>query len=87
MGLRHLVVVDDDNQVTGMITRKDLLGFEIEKKIHNLINHSMNSTFRAYSRNKENVSAVSVVVHEATSSNGLASQSEIIEDQPRVSTV
>ena len=33
LGLRHLVVVDDDNKVAGIITRKDLMGFAIEEKL------------------------------------------------------
>lgn len=30
LGLRHLVVVDDQNSVVGMITRKDLARFRIK---------------------------------------------------------
>lgn len=33
LGLRHLVVIDDKNQVAGIITRKDLMGFNIEIKL------------------------------------------------------
>ena len=33
LGLRHLVVVDDNNKVAGIITRKDLMGFAIEEKL------------------------------------------------------
>ena len=33
LGLRHLVVVDDDFKVAGIITRKDLMGFAIEEKL------------------------------------------------------
>ena len=33
LGLRHLVVVDDDYKVAGIITRKDLMGFAIEEKL------------------------------------------------------
>ena len=32
MGLRHLPVVDDDDQVVGMITRKDLIEPVIKAK-------------------------------------------------------
>lgn len=37
LGLRHLVVVDDKNQVAGIITRKDLMGFSIESKLLNVM--------------------------------------------------
>ncbi|CAL8095571.1 unnamed protein product [Orchesella dallaii] len=84
MGLRHLVVVDDDNQVIGMITRKDLLGSEIEKKIHHLIKHSMNRTFGAYDHRKDNISGISVVIHEAESNERIT---ETEDQQQRVSTV
>ena len=30
MGLRHLVVVDEHNRVKGIITRKDLLGLQLD---------------------------------------------------------
>ena len=30
LGLRHLVVVDDHNQVVGLITRKDLMPFYMQ---------------------------------------------------------
>lgn len=33
LGLRHLLVTDMRNRVTGTITRKDLMGFRIEKKL------------------------------------------------------
>ena len=33
LGLRNLVVVDDNFKVTGIITRKDLMGFSIEEKL------------------------------------------------------
>ena len=33
LGLRHLVVVDDDYKVAGIVTRKDLMGFAIEEKL------------------------------------------------------
>lgn len=29
LGLRHLVVVDEYNEVQGIVTRKDLLGFAV----------------------------------------------------------
>merc|ERR1711962_1365234 len=35
LGLRHLVVVNDTFKVTGIITRKDLMGFSIEEKLLN----------------------------------------------------
>ena len=36
MGLRHLVVVDEANFVRGLLTRKDLMGFAIEDKLHDV---------------------------------------------------
>ncbi|XP_022108381.1 chloride channel protein C-like isoform X2 [Acanthaster planci] len=33
LGLRHLTVVDGHNNVVGIITRKDLMGFQIEEKL------------------------------------------------------
>lgn len=39
LGLRHLVVVDEKNQVSGLITRKDLMGFNIETKLLNVMRH------------------------------------------------
>ncbi|XP_070575370.1 chloride channel protein C-like [Ptychodera flava] len=33
MGLRHLTVVDRRNQVVGMLTRKDLMGFRLEETL------------------------------------------------------
>ena len=33
MGLRHLVVIDIRNKVTGIITRKDLMKFNVENHI------------------------------------------------------
>ena len=33
LGLRHLVVVDDLNRIVGMITRKNLLGHSLKKKL------------------------------------------------------
>ncbi|XP_048583909.1 chloride channel protein D [Nematostella vectensis] len=41
LGLRHLTVVDRQNRVKGIITRKDLMGFELEEKIHEQIHHLM----------------------------------------------
>ncbi|XP_076814080.1 chloride channel protein C-like [Clavelina lepadiformis] len=35
LGLRHLPVVDEQNHVVGIITRKDLMGFRLEEKLHN----------------------------------------------------
>ena len=37
LGLRNLVVVDDNFKVTGIITRKDLMGFSIEEKLLGVI--------------------------------------------------
>lgn len=33
MGLRHMTVVDENNRVIGVITRKDLMGFNLEEKL------------------------------------------------------
>ena len=33
LGLRHLTVVDEDNSVVGILTRKDLMGFSIEERL------------------------------------------------------
>ena len=33
LGLRHLVVANGSNEVEGIITRKDLMGFSLEDKL------------------------------------------------------
>lgn len=33
LGLRHLTVVDSQNTVKGLITRKDLMGFYMEERL------------------------------------------------------
>ncbi|XP_055929493.1 chloride channel protein C-like isoform X1 [Argiope bruennichi] len=33
LGLRHLIVVNESNEVVGIITRKDLMGYNIEEKL------------------------------------------------------
>lgn len=35
LGLRHLTVVDMSNRVVGIITRKDLMGFNLEEQLVN----------------------------------------------------
>ncbi|CAL8070215.1 unnamed protein product [Orchesella dallaii] len=40
LGLRHMVVVDRYNQVEGVITRKDLLGYTVETKLMNVLNNN-----------------------------------------------
>ncbi|XP_020629537.1 chloride channel protein C-like [Orbicella faveolata] len=40
LGLRHLTVVDKKNRVKGIITRKDLMGFQIEERIHSVLHDS-----------------------------------------------
>ena len=40
LGLRHLTVVNECNQVVGVITRKDLMGFNMEEKISDIIQQS-----------------------------------------------
>ncbi|XP_071176665.1 chloride channel protein C-like isoform X2 [Mytilus edulis] len=37
LGLRHLTVIDTSNQVTGIITRKDLMGHNIVEKLSKII--------------------------------------------------
>jgi hypothetical protein len=43
MGLRHLPVIDGDNQPIGMITRKDLMAFNIDESISGHHSHSASS--------------------------------------------
>lgn len=45
LGLRHLVVVDRHNQVEGIITRKDLLGYTVEKKLKFVQNNNIRKGF------------------------------------------
>lgn len=33
LGLRHLTVVDDNNRIQGMVTRKDLMGFRLDAAV------------------------------------------------------
>lgn len=33
LGLRHLTIVDSNNHVIGILTRKDLMGFQMEEKL------------------------------------------------------
>ena len=40
MGLRHLPVIDGDNRPIGMITRKDLMAFNIDESIHKTSSHA-----------------------------------------------
>ena len=41
LGLRHLTVVDNENRVVGVITRKDLMGFNMEEKLGAIMNNSL----------------------------------------------
>ncbi|CAI9742196.1 channel C-like [Octopus vulgaris] len=41
LGLRHLVVTDDKNSVVGMITRKDLMDFNLVAKISKVLNREI----------------------------------------------
>ena len=45
MGLRHLTVLDRYAEVAGIITRKDLMGFKIEKSIEKSIEKATGKTF------------------------------------------
>lgn len=38
LGLRHLCIINDNNYVVGIITRKDLMGFKMEEKLGERIN-------------------------------------------------
>merc|ERR1712150_123594 len=38
LGMRHLTVTNEENRVVGIITRKDLMGFNMEEKLSDLIN-------------------------------------------------
>lgn len=39
LGLRHMTVVSHTNQVEGILTRKDLMGFAIEERLERLLRH------------------------------------------------
>ena len=40
LGLRHLVVVDSANRVVGIISRKDLIGHALERKLQHALIHA-----------------------------------------------
>ncbi|XP_045194209.1 H(+)/Cl(-) exchange transporter 6-like isoform X2 [Mercenaria mercenaria] len=44
LGLRHLTVIDNNNIVKGIITRKDLMGFSLQERLTNrlILNHTLN---------------------------------------------
>ena len=42
LGLRHLTVVNNQSHVVGIITRKDLMGFSMEEKLHSKMIASLN---------------------------------------------
>ncbi|XP_064610554.1 chloride channel protein C-like [Liolophura sinensis] len=44
LGLRHLTVVNDHNHVLGIITRKDLMGYNIEEKLTSVMGSRLNYT-------------------------------------------
>ena len=33
MGLRHLTIVDDNNRIQGIVTRKDLMGYRLDTAV------------------------------------------------------
>lgn len=39
MGIRHVTVVDERNRVSGIITRKDLMGFNLETRLKSVTTH------------------------------------------------
>ena len=41
LGLRHLTVVNINNQVVGIITRKDLMGFSMEEHLSDILHRRM----------------------------------------------
>lgn len=41
LGLRHLTVVNDHNHVVGIITRKDLMGFNLQEKVSKVLNNEL----------------------------------------------
>ena len=46
LGLRHLTIVNEGNQVTGVITRKDLMGFSMEEKLADKMNVAFSAEIR-----------------------------------------
>ncbi|KAJ8303302.1 hypothetical protein KUTeg_019698 [Tegillarca granosa] len=46
LGLRHLTVVNDSNVVIGIITRKDLMGFNMEENISRVLDQEMQGQSR-----------------------------------------
>ncbi|KAG1682672.1 Chloride channel protein A [Nymphon striatum] len=57
LGLRHLTIVNQENQVSGIITRKDLMGFMLEERLHN----QMHSSLTPRSSNDTNYKMFNVV--------------------------
>lgn len=41
LGLRHLTVTDGEGHVVGIVTRKDLMGFSLEERLHSAITASL----------------------------------------------
>ena len=41
LGLRHLTVVDQHNHVLGILTRKDLMGYAMEERLHDVLVRDM----------------------------------------------
>ena len=42
LGLRHLTVVDNKNEVVGIVTRKDLMGFNMVERLGQCLQEEMN---------------------------------------------
>jgi len=50
LGIRHLIVTDRLNQVVGIITRKDIMGFSVEAKVRDILCHRNKSFTSSPSR-------------------------------------
>ena len=59
MGLRHLIVTDKTNRIMGIVTRKNLMAFNIGEKITSLVDDFDNKS--AYSDDTQVVAMTSLV--------------------------